>query len=192
MRYVVRMKKKLKIRIFSCLAVTCDRVGFMGVFVWFLQKIDEQEDAQNVEAPVRKVKEDREKERPFSVETKYKGYEDLLDVDEDDPDVIVPKDLQGSVRALNYALAHPLIFSEPHGTYKEKRVKKPQVSVRLSNNTLIDTPMSVFDSQYSKLDTWEYRLSLIESRETMFHFLLHNRYLMLTSIGNHARIKVPI
>lgn len=142
----------------------------MGVFVWFLQKIDEQEDAQNVEAPVRKVKEDREKERPFSVETKYKGYEDLLDVDEDDPDVIVPKDLQGSVRALNYALAHPLIFSEPHGTYKEKRVKKPQVSVRLSNNIV----------------------SLIESRETMFHFLLHNRYLMLTSIGNHARIKVPI
>ena len=164
----------------------------MGVFVWFLQQIDEQEDAQNVEAPVRKVKEDTERERPFSVETKYKGYEDLLDVDEDDPDVIVPKDLQGSVRALNYALAHPLIFSEPHGTYKEKRVKKPQVGVRLSNNTLIDTPMSVFDSQYSKLDTWEYRLSLIESRETMFHFLLRNRYLMLTSIGNHARIKVPI
>lgn len=141
---------------------------------------------------MRKVKEGRERERPFSVETKYKGYEDLLDVDEDDPDVIVPKDLQGSVRALNYALAHPLIFSEPHGTYKEKRVKKPQVSVRLSNNTLIDTPMSFFDSQYSKLDTWEYRLSLIESRETMFRFLLRNRYLMLTSIGNHARIKVPI
>ncbi|XP_058971849.2 X-ray radiation resistance-associated protein 1 [Pocillopora verrucosa] len=93
---------------------------------FFMTQIDEQEDAQNVEAPVRKVKEDRERERPFSVETKYKGYEDLLDVDEDDPDVIVPKDLQGSVRALNYALAHPLIFSEPHGTYKEKRVKKPQ------------------------------------------------------------------
>lgn len=39
-----------------------------------------------------KVKEDREKEWFFSVEIKYKGYEDLLDVDEDDFDVIVLKD----------------------------------------------------------------------------------------------------
>ena len=61
------------------------------------------------------------------METKYKGYEELLDVDEEDPDIGVPKDLQGSVRALNYALAHPLIFSEPHGTYKERRVKKIKV-----------------------------------------------------------------
>ena len=62
------------------------------------------------------------------METKYKGFEELLDVDEDDPDIVVPKDLQGSVRALNYALAHPLIFSEPHGTYKERRVKKSKVT----------------------------------------------------------------
>ena len=61
------------------------------------------------------------------METKYKGYEELLDVDEEDPDIVVPKDLQGSVRALNYALAHPLIFSEPHGMYKERRVKKIKV-----------------------------------------------------------------
>ena len=61
------------------------------------------------------------------METKYKGYEELLDVDEDDPDIVIPCDVQGSVRALNYALAHPLIFSESHGTYKERRVKKEKV-----------------------------------------------------------------
>ena len=61
------------------------------------------------------------------METKYKGYEELLDVDEDDPDIVIPRDVQGSVRALNYALAHPLIFSESHGTYKERRVKKEKV-----------------------------------------------------------------
>jgi len=62
------------------------------------------------------------------VETKYKGYEDLFDVDAEDPDIVIPKDLQGSVRALKYALAHPLIFSEPHGRYHERRAKKIKVS----------------------------------------------------------------
>ena len=62
------------------------------------------------------------------METKYKGYEDLLDVDEDDPDIVIPHDVQGSVRALKYALQHPLIISEPHGTYKERRVRKTKVS----------------------------------------------------------------
>lgn len=89
---------------------------------FFMTQIDEHGDEQGFEAPKKKTK--KEKERPFSVETKYKGYEELLDVDTEDPDIVVPKDLQGSVRALNYALAHPLIFSEPHGTYKERRVKK--------------------------------------------------------------------
>ena len=92
----------------------------------FLWQIDEQGEEQGVEAPKKKPK--KQKERPFSVETKYKGYEELLDVDTEDPDIVVPKDLQGSVRALNYALAHPLIFSEPHGAYKERRVKKIKVS----------------------------------------------------------------
>ena len=81
-------------------------------------QIDEQGDEQSVEGPKQKPK--KEKEDPFSVETKYKGPEDLVDIDEDDSDIVIPKDLQGSVRALKYALAHPLIFSEPHGTYKER------------------------------------------------------------------------
>ena len=67
------------------------------------------------------------KERPFSVETKYKGYEDLLDVDEDDADGVVPSDIQANVRALQYALAHTLVFSDPQGKYKERRVAKSKV-----------------------------------------------------------------
>lgn len=98
------------------------------IYLPFHIQIDELEDGQGGEAPKQKPKKVKEKERPFSVETRYKGYEDLLDVDEEDPDVVVPKDLQGSVRALNYALAHPLVFSEPHGTYKERRVKKIKVT----------------------------------------------------------------
>lgn len=62
------------------------------------------------------------------METKYKGYEELLDADEDDPDIVIPRDVQGSVRALKYALMHPLIFSEPQGTYKERTVPKSKVS----------------------------------------------------------------
>ena len=81
-----------------------------------------------MEPPQQKSKKTKENERPFSVETKYKGYEELLDVDEDDPDILIPRDVQGSVRALNYALAHPLIFSESHGTYKERRLKKAKVT----------------------------------------------------------------
>ena len=61
------------------------------------------------------------------METKYKGYEDLLDVDEHDPTIFIPSDVQGSVRALKYALAHPLVFSEPQGTYKERRIEKTKV-----------------------------------------------------------------
>ena len=61
------------------------------------------------------------------METKYKGYEDLLDVDEHDPNIFIPSDVQGSVRALKYALAHPLVFSEPQGTYKERRIEKTKV-----------------------------------------------------------------
>jgi len=91
---------------------------------FFMTQVDELEEGQETETPKQKPKKVKEQERPFSVETKYKGYEDLLDVDEDDPDIVIPHDVQGSVRALKYALQHPLIFSEPHGTYKERRVRK--------------------------------------------------------------------
>lgn len=92
---------------------------------FFMTQLDDLEQEQEVETSKQKPKKAKEIERPFSVETRYKGYEDLLDVDEDDPDIVIPHDVQGSVRALKYALTHPLIFSEPHGvTYKERKVKK--------------------------------------------------------------------
>ena len=96
----------------------------------FIQ-IDELENAEHTteeqEPPKQKskTKKKEENDRPFSVQTKYKGFEDLLDVADKDPDIVIPKDIQGSVRALHYALRHPLVFTEePQGfTYKEKTVR---------------------------------------------------------------------
>ena len=70
-----------------------------------------------------------ESDRPFSVEDKYKGFEELLDVDETESDMIFPKNIQGSVRALHYALSHPLIFTETGSTYTDRR-QKPKLKVR--------------------------------------------------------------
>lgn len=87
-----------------------------------ISKIDEQDIPETTTAP--KIKRHSRKskhqhpDRPFSVETKYKGYEDLLDVDEHDPDIRIPKDIQGSVRSLQYALQHPLVFTDTKGVYK--------------------------------------------------------------------------
>lgn len=91
---------------------------------FFMTQLDDQDEGQEGEGSKHLPKRGKEKERPFSVETKYKGYEDLLDVDEHDPNIFIPSDVQGSVRALKYALAHPLVFSEPQGTYKERRIEK--------------------------------------------------------------------
>lgn len=66
-------------------------------------------------------------DRPFSVEPRYEGYEDLLDVDEHDPDTVVPADIQGCVRSLQYMLQHPLVFTDTKGVYKET----PKTKVRL-------------------------------------------------------------
>ncbi|XP_015749297.1 PREDICTED: X-ray radiation resistance-associated protein 1-like [Acropora digitifera] len=94
---------------------------------FFMTQLDDQDEGQEGEVSKHLPKRGKEKERPFSVETKYKGYEDLLDVDEHDPNIFIPSDVQGSVRALKYALAHPLVFSEPQGTYKERRIEKTKV-----------------------------------------------------------------
>ena len=101
---------------------------YIDIFLTCCKQVDDQEESQEADEISKALpKRSKKKERPFSVETKYKGYEDLLDVDEDDPDVIIPPDMQGSVRALKYALAHPLTFNEPQGAYKEKRIEKTKV-----------------------------------------------------------------
>jgi hypothetical protein len=56
------------------------------------------------------------------VPSRYKGYEVLLDAEED-PDVVLPTDMQGNVRALQYTLNHPLVFRDP-----KKQLDKPQPS----------------------------------------------------------------
>ncbi|EDO29659.1 predicted protein [Nematostella vectensis] len=95
--------------------------------------VDEQEGTHQTEQPKehRKRKSRRAKHehpnRPFSVEAKYKGFEDLLDVDETDREVIIPKDIQGSIRSLHFALAHPLIFTDSQGNYKETDSKTTKV-----------------------------------------------------------------
>jgi len=98
---------------------------------FFMTQIDEMEKSElQTEAvheshhiPKQKQTEDKV-ERPFSVESKYRGFEELLDVDEMDADILIPKDIQGSVRALHYTLAHPLIFTDTAGTYTDRRKTK--------------------------------------------------------------------
>jgi hypothetical protein len=45
-------------------------------------------------------------------------------VDENNPDIIIPKGIQESVRSLQYTLQHPLLFTESQGNYKETPSKK--------------------------------------------------------------------
>ncbi|XP_074657735.1 X-ray radiation resistance-associated protein 1-like isoform X2 [Tubulanus polymorphus] len=79
------------------------------------EKSEEPRQQQRVPVPPAVAKDTRKKHRRRKgVETRYKGYEDLLDVDADDEDdTVLPKDMQGSVRALQYTLNHPLMFRDP-------------------------------------------------------------------------------
>ncbi|XP_060091338.1 X-ray radiation resistance-associated protein 1 [Heteronotia binoei] len=49
---------------------------------------------------------------PQPVPKRYKGYEELLD-GPTDPDFIEPKGMQQNVKALEWALRHPLVYREP-------------------------------------------------------------------------------
>ena len=56
---------------------------------------------------------------------KYKGYEDLLNIDEQYPeDIELPKTVYGNVRALRYALDHPLTFTQPSSGYRNEQLSK--------------------------------------------------------------------
>lgn len=130
---------------------------------FFMTQVDDQEESQEADEISKALpKRSKKKERPFSVETKYKGYEDLLDVDEDDPDVIIPPDMQGSVRALKYALAHPLTFNEPQGAYKEKRIEKTKtLSTSLeskSRQSKVEELSGILDKMRVQSKTKEFNL----------------------------------
>ncbi|XP_021372100.1 X-ray radiation resistance-associated protein 1-like [Mizuhopecten yessoensis] len=89
-----------------------------GGSAFFMTQVDEQEgDTTQKDQPKKEKKEkkhrrkhkDKTKEKS---DTRYKGYELLLDC-EDDPDFIEPNDMQGNVRALKYALNHELVYRDP-------------------------------------------------------------------------------
>ncbi|XP_031549270.1 X-ray radiation resistance-associated protein 1-like [Actinia tenebrosa] len=120
---------------------------------FFMTQIDEPEFLEtpaNKETPRPRKKKSRKAkhqhpDRPFSVEAKYKGYEDLLDVDENDPDIIIPKKIQESVRSLQYTLQHPLVFTEPQGNYKEKPKKKVEPKPKESRQSKVEEMSKLLD-----------------------------------------------
>ncbi|KAK2140456.1 hypothetical protein NP493_5778g00000 [Ridgeia piscesae] len=78
------------------------------------------EDGKGMKKKKRKIPEEVK-----DVDDRYKGYELLLDIDESalDPDIPIPKDLHGNVRALRYMLEHPLVYRE--NTIHLERRQKP-------------------------------------------------------------------
>ncbi|CAH1245807.1 XRRA1 [Branchiostoma lanceolatum] len=84
----------------------------------FLTQIDDQgeevkEDAtqEKKEAAPEERRRKKHKKRKEKVPEKYRGYEILLDAD-GDAGTNVPTDINGTVRALEYALKHPLVFRD--------------------------------------------------------------------------------
>ena len=71
-------------------------------------------------------------ERPVdgkSVPLKYKGYEELLNIDHNyHDDIKLPKDIHGNVRALQYTLDHPLIFTDQSTKPRARMEKKDTVN----------------------------------------------------------------
>ncbi|XP_002738623.1 X-ray radiation resistance-associated protein 1-like [Saccoglossus kowalevskii] len=94
----------------------------------FLTQVDDQveEDMNSVQDKVQTQK--TSKMRPDSAAVsmnmpdKYKGYELLLDA-EDDPDLMLPKDIHGNVKALEFALKHPTVYRD--NTVALDRIQKP-------------------------------------------------------------------
>nr|CAB3267811.1 X-ray radiation resistance-associated protein 1 [Phallusia mammillata] len=79
----------------------------------FLTQVDEdysQETAQKVKSPKKeKPNKPRPPSTPKTVDSKYKGYEVLLDA-RPDSSLHEPVGIQGNVRALHHMLSHPTVF----------------------------------------------------------------------------------
>ena len=66
------------------------------------------------------------------VPRKYKGYEELLNIDENyHDDVQLPKDIHGNVRALQYTLDHPLIFTDQSTRPRPRKKHEDVVNINL-------------------------------------------------------------
>ncbi|XP_052782406.1 X-ray radiation resistance-associated protein 1-like isoform X2 [Mya arenaria] len=90
---------------------------------FFMTQVDDQEaeKADKTEAlqPTRRRK---KKVEDSNQSNKYKGYEILLDCDEDGS-YIPPKDMHGNIKALKYALGHELVYRDPAACLD--RISKP-------------------------------------------------------------------
>ncbi|KAL3847386.1 hypothetical protein ACJMK2_018301 [Sinanodonta woodiana] len=90
---------------------------------FFMTQVEEQE-AQEGEKNLEKSKKKKKLEKSLEkkVDDRYKGYEILLDV-EDDPSYQSPKGMQGNIKVLKYALAHELVYRDP--AVQLDRISKP-------------------------------------------------------------------
>ncbi|XP_062584370.1 X-ray radiation resistance-associated protein 1-like [Saccostrea cucullata] len=79
---------------------------------FFMTQVDEPEE-ESKPVPTRPKRREKPEKRPKrrDIPDKYKGYEILLDA-EDDPDFVTPKDMQGNIKALKYALNHELVYRD--------------------------------------------------------------------------------
>ncbi|XP_046374524.2 X-ray radiation resistance-associated protein 1-like [Haliotis rufescens] len=78
---------------------------------FFMTQVDDQEEEKNAASEEKTEK--RERRKSGKISDRYCGYEELLDVDSDEEDGEIPKDIQGNVRALKYALTHQLVYRDP-------------------------------------------------------------------------------
>ncbi|XP_064615202.1 X-ray radiation resistance-associated protein 1-like [Liolophura sinensis] len=89
---------------------------------FFMTQVDDQVDDGKAVAKTQKAQE--KQLAKLLQDERYKGYEELLDLDED-VDFEMPKDIPGNVRALKYALGHQLVYRDavPQLDVIKKRVK---------------------------------------------------------------------
>ena len=74
--------------------------------------------------------------KPISIAKKYEGYEHLLNIDEEyADDGKLPSDIHGNVRALQYALDHPLIFTDHSSKHLVRSITKRKKQ-KVSRNIL--------------------------------------------------------
>ncbi|XP_023932305.1 X-ray radiation resistance-associated protein 1-like [Lingula anatina] len=86
------------------------------------QRKMEEEDRDDQPRPPKETQKPEKQRKKKTVPGHYKGYEILLDVPED-PNTHIPKDLQGSVRALKQMLDHPIVFRD--NVVQLDRIQKP-------------------------------------------------------------------
>ena len=92
---------------------------------------------------------------------KYKGYEDIVNVDEQYPeDIELPKTIHGNVTALKYALAHPLTFTEQctAGYHRKQPSKRTGLSSYETARPTVEELGSILDKMRTHSKTVESNL----------------------------------